>query len=150
MATEQEKADLSRTRGTIAAGISDAGEKRRFIAAQGESEAKGQDKTSELSQDAFNKRNQLTVLGSMKRGGTAKKTGPYLLHAGEKVSPSQLRGGAKKLSPTSMKGSAMMGRNHNLDAKCEFKSGVQDGRKEDDGSPLVKTNRAAVPRKRNL
>lgn len=39
-----------------------------------------------------------------------------------------LHGGAKKLSPSSMKGEGLMGRNHNLRHKADFASGKQDAR----------------------
>jgi hypothetical protein len=124
MATEQEKADLSKTRGTTAAHISDPAERRSYIAAQGNAEAKGgEDKTPELRQADFNKRNELAAIGSMKRGGTAKRSGPYLLHAGEKVKAGNLFGGSERVSPKSMKGLALLGRNSNLDIKKAFKSG---------------------------
>lgn len=87
-ATEQEKADVSRSRGVTAAHIPDAAEKRDYIAAQGKAESKGMDKTPELKQQDFNERNKLAVLGSMKKGGSVKKTGLYQLHAGEHVIPS--------------------------------------------------------------
>jgi Family of unknown function (DUF6496) len=86
--SEQEKADVSKARGVTAAHIQDPAEKKRFIAEQGNQEAKGRDVTPQLSQDNFNKRNQLAVLGSMKKGGTIKKTGLYKMHAGEHVIPS--------------------------------------------------------------
>lgn len=122
-ATEQEKADLSKTRGVTAAHISDPGERRDYIAAQGASETKGKDQTADLKQADFNKRNELAAIGSMQHGGTATKAGPYLLHAGEKVSPGGIFGGSERVSPSSMKGEAMLGRNNNLDEKKAFKMG---------------------------
>lgn len=89
MATEQEKADLSIDRGKVAAHIPDSTAKREYIAKQGNLEAAGKDKTSELSQDNFNKRNQLTVEGSMKKGGMVPKTGLYQMHEGEFVVPKE-------------------------------------------------------------
>lgn len=104
-ATEQEKADLSKTRGVTAAHIPDAAEKRDYIAAQGKAESKGMDKTPELKQQDFNKRNELTVLGSMKKGGIIKKTGLYKMHENEIVlpSPDVLTGKAPKHEPGAKK-----------------------------------------------
>jgi hypothetical protein len=87
MATEQEKANLSADRGKVAAHISDPAEKRDYIAKQGNAEAAGKDKTTDLAQENFNKRNQLVVEGSMKKGGSVGKTGLYQLHEGEFVVP---------------------------------------------------------------
>lgn len=104
-ATEQEKADVSRSRGVTAAHIPDAAEKRDYIAAQGKAESKGMDKTPELKQQDFNKRNELTVLGSMKKGGIIKKTGLYKMHENEIVlpSPDVLTGKAPKQEPGAKK-----------------------------------------------
>jgi hypothetical protein len=122
-ATEQEKADLSKTRGTTAAHIADPAERRDYIAAQGKSETAGKDQTADLKQADFNKRNELVAIGSMEFGGTAKRSGPYLLHAGEKIQPGKLFGGSERVSPRSMKGQALLGRNDNLASKAAFKRG---------------------------
>jgi Family of unknown function (DUF6496) len=100
-ATEQEKADVSHSRGVTAAHIPDSASKRDYIAAQGNAESKGMDKTAEMKQGDFNKRNELTVLGNMKKGGSVKQTGLYRLHAGEHVipSPDVLTGLAAKTAP---------------------------------------------------
>jgi hypothetical protein len=87
--TEEEKAALANQRGKVAAYIPDAEQKKAFIYAQGNAEAKGKDNYSDLSQQTFNKRNELAVLGSMKKGGRVHVTGLYKLHAGEKVVPAK-------------------------------------------------------------
>jgi hypothetical protein len=103
--TEQEKADVSRSRGVTAAHIPDAAEKREYIAAQGKAESKGMDKTAELKQGDFDKRNQLVVEGNMKKGGIVPKTGLYKMHKNEVVLPSHdvLTGKAPKREPGAKK-----------------------------------------------
>jgi hypothetical protein len=122
-ATEQEKADLSKTRGVTAAHIPDAAEKRDYIAAQGKAESKGMDQTKELKQGDFNKRNELAVLGSMKKGGLIKKTGLYKMHKDEIVlpSPAVLTGKAPKTMPGGKKLKVQ-----SLKKNVTFKSKKQD------------------------
>ena len=87
MATELERASVSRQRGKVAAGMQPGEEKREFIAKQGQQEAKGKDDLGELSQEAYRQRNINAVQGSMKKGGVVPKTGVYKLHKGEHVVP---------------------------------------------------------------
>ena len=87
MATEQERAEMSKTRGQVGAGMKPGPEKRAFISKQGEQEAKGKDDLGELSQEAYRQRNINAVQGSFKKGGVVPKTGVYKLHKGEHVVP---------------------------------------------------------------
>ena len=86
MASEESRAALSRTRGEVAAGMSNQEAKKKFIARQGEEETKGKQDLSGLSEDAFRQRN-INVAGSFKKGGKVPKTGIYKLHKGETVTP---------------------------------------------------------------
>lgn len=52
--TEQDRANTTKLRGQVAAGISDPVEKRKFIYAQGE----GKMSDAELKQDAYDQRNR--------------------------------------------------------------------------------------------
>jgi hypothetical protein len=91
MADETERAAMSRTRGQVAAGMSDPDARRKFIARQGEEESRGKSDLAGLGQDAYRQRNVNTVQGSFKRGGRVKKTGVYKLHRGERVVPKRSR-----------------------------------------------------------
>lgn len=51
--SEEQRADTTRMRGIVAAGMSDQGEKKKFIAAQGE----GKMSDAELRGDAYRQRN---------------------------------------------------------------------------------------------
>ena len=96
---ESERAALSQKRGRLAAGIRDSEERKRFIARQGEDEAKGSrgmgmEKISaetaleEGRQTAGVDSSDTTrTLRSMKKGGVVKNTGAHLLHKGERVVP---------------------------------------------------------------
>lgn len=85
--TEQQKADLSKERGSTAAALAKQGhfkspdEEQKFISAQGDAEAKGQ-----LTSD---KAQQLKEQGTMsfKDGGIVPRTGLALVHKGETVIP---------------------------------------------------------------
>jgi hypothetical protein len=103
--SEQEKADVSKSRGVTAAHIPDSAAKREYIAKQGQAESKGMDKTPELKQEDFNKRNQLVVEGNMKKGGIVPKTGLYKMHKNEVVLPvpTVLTGEAPKRAPGAKK-----------------------------------------------
>ena len=90
MATEQERAQMSKTRGQVAASMPAGPERTKFISKQGEQEAKGKDDLSELGAEAYRQRNIQAVQGSMKKGGTVPKTGVYKLHKGEKVVPKHM------------------------------------------------------------
>jgi hypothetical protein len=90
--TEQEKAALSHKRGTLAAGIADPSARRTFVAAQGEVDRRGGNDieyTNLMKNTDREEENQAvsSVLGSRKHGGPIRKTGLYLLHAGEHVAP---------------------------------------------------------------
>lgn len=97
MPTEQERADVSHSRGVTAAHIPDPAERRNYIAAQGTAESKGQDKSPELKQQDEGKRNILAATGLM--------------------------GGNQPVSTRSMKGQALLGRNSNMAIKKAFKKG---------------------------
>jgi hypothetical protein len=90
MATELERASVSRQRGKAAAGMPAGPEKKEFISRQGNEEAKGKDDLGELSQEAYRQRNINAVQGSFKHGGMVPKTGAYKLHKGEKVIPKHM------------------------------------------------------------
>src|SRR3989449_11461510 len=91
---ESERAALSQKRGRLAAGIRDSEERKRFIARQGEDEAKGSrgmgmEKISaetaleEGRQTAGVDSSDTTrTLRSMKKGGVVKNTGAHLLKKG--------------------------------------------------------------------
>jgi hypothetical protein len=87
MATERQRADLSKRRGQAAAGITDSAARKTFIARQGQEEAKGGKDLTGLEQETSRERNRQAVLGSFKQGGTVPKTGNYKLHKDEKVIP---------------------------------------------------------------
>lgn len=87
--TEQQKADLSKARGALAANIKDPGAKKKFIAGSAEID-KNYDSAEQGASIESNRQNREAVkdvLGSFKKGGTVKKTGNYKLHEGEEVVP---------------------------------------------------------------
>lgn len=108
MPTEQEKAALSKKRGQAAALISDPEMKKKFIAAQGEAEAKGKGTAKPEEYEQMNKSAEDTMatggmntwvkpLGSFKKGTkSVPKTGAYVLHEGEKVTPEEKNPDSKK------------------------------------------------------
>lgn len=96
MPTEQERAETSKFRGQVASGIRDPEERRKFVARQGEEEARGKSDTAALSEDAFRQRNVNTVQGSFRKGGKVKKTGVYRLHKGERVVPRKSKRGRRR------------------------------------------------------
>lgn len=85
--TEQQRADLSKRRGQVAAGITDSAARKAFIARQGQEEAKGSKDTSGLESELYRERNRQAAQGSFQKGGTVPRTGNYKLHKGEKVVP---------------------------------------------------------------
>lgn len=105
--TEQEKAALSRKRGAAAATIKDPEQRRKFIAAQGESEYSGTANYPRLERQADDaigtggasedmKSNNLLNAGAAGSVATYKngtdyvpKTGLAMLHKGEKVIPAK-------------------------------------------------------------
>lgn len=95
MATEQEKADLSKKRGQAAATISDPDQKKKFVAAQGEAEKKGNANYEGLNKEADDTlatggTNIAAGVKSYKFGTNfVPKTGLALLHKGEKVTPAK-------------------------------------------------------------
>jgi hypothetical protein len=91
MATEKERAMMSKTRGQVAAGMRPGEEKREFIARQGREEARGREDMQSLEQEAYRQRNVNAVEGSMRKGGKVRKTGLYRLHRGERVVPKRTR-----------------------------------------------------------
>lgn len=95
--TEQEKADLSKQRGVAAATIKDPEERRKFIAAQGDTEAQKKGLPvldyQNLAKEAGNK----IALASYKKGtDKVPKTGTYKLHEGEAVLTKQENEARKK------------------------------------------------------
>jgi hypothetical protein len=82
MANEQDRADLSKSRGKYAAGIKNPEAKRAFIAEQGNKEAEARFINATIGKKAGYKTDPIT---SFKKGGKVKKTGVYKLHKGERV-----------------------------------------------------------------
>ena len=91
MATEFERAEISKRRGQVAAGMRPGEEKREFIARQGREEARGTEDLRSLDEEAYRQRNENAVQGSMRKGGKIRKTGLYRLHRGERVVPKRSR-----------------------------------------------------------
>lgn len=87
--TEQEKADLSKERGRVAARIADPDERRAFIAKQGDIEAKKKG-LPVLDKKNLTEAAQLADIRGYKKG-TMKvpKTGMAVLSKGEMVVPSK-------------------------------------------------------------
>ena len=88
--TEQERANMSKRRGVVAAGMDPGPKQREFVARQGEEERKGKENLQGLGEDAFRQQNLNAVKGSMKKGGMIPSTGVYKLHKGEKVIPKHM------------------------------------------------------------
>lgn len=93
MADETQKANLTKRRGALAAGMKDAGEKQKFIARSADADKKFDAVSNETegeeakqSREA-NVKQAAQVLGSYKKGGKVKETGVYELHEGEAVLP---------------------------------------------------------------
>lgn len=80
MPNEQNRAMLSKRRGQLAARITDSTKRREFVAAQGE----GKLSEEQIEADTMRETNK-QALQSYKKGGIVKRTGPALLHKGEKV-----------------------------------------------------------------
>jgi hypothetical protein len=100
MATEQEKAELSKRRGQAAAQITDPDQRRAFISAQGEAEKKGKGSASDADYQKLGKEaddtmatgglNKSVGLPSYKKGTDfVPKTGPAIIHRGEKIVPAK-------------------------------------------------------------
>lgn len=85
-ATEEQKAAVTATRGRQAAKIKDSDERKDYIAGSANVD---KDYQGTAEQTALKGKMQQTqeIMGSMKKGGTVPKTGPYKLHKGEKVIP---------------------------------------------------------------
>src|SRR2546426_8648789 len=110
---ESERAALSQKRGRLAAGIRDSEERKRFIARQGEDEAKGSRGMGmeKISAETALEQGRQTAgvdssdstrtLRSMKKGGVVRKTGAHLIHRGERVIPADEAEGEGK-RPESM------------------------------------------------
>ena len=96
MATEQDKASLSLTRGKQAAKMSHD-DAKDYIAGAGKID-KDYQGTAEETAGVSKKQQMQEVLGSMKKGGMVKATGLYKLHKGEKVVP---HGGSGRINRTS-------------------------------------------------
>jgi hypothetical protein len=87
---EQSRAAMSIERGKLAAGIKDPEARRRFIARQGNEEAKGKSNLSELEQENFRERNRQEAqktLDTLDTGGNVRRDGLYNLARGEQVLP---------------------------------------------------------------
>lgn len=81
--TEQQKADLSKRRGQAAATIGDPEERRKYVAKQGETEAKNK---GQLDPVSYNNMSTDAALKGYKDGTDyVSKTGPAVLHKGEAV-----------------------------------------------------------------
>lgn len=104
MPTEDERAELSKKRGRAAAYISDPKRRAKYGQKQGklESEGKLTDEDARIMRKSADetiasegKNVDSGVLGSYKKGGKVKKTGPYKLHKGEEVIPAHKVGKKK-------------------------------------------------------
>src|SRR5260370_7335807 len=93
MANEQEKADVTKRRGALAASMEDLGEKKKFIARSADVDKKFDAVSNETTGEGqkqyreSNVKEAAKVLGSYKKGGKVQKTGAYELHSGEAVLP---------------------------------------------------------------
>ena len=93
MANEQEKADVTKRRGALAASMQDPEEKKKFIARSADVDKKFDKVSNETTEEGqkqyrdSNMKEAAKVLGSYKKGGKVDKTGAYELHAGEAVLP---------------------------------------------------------------
>lgn len=97
--TEQDRAELAKQRGRIAATITDPKKRQAYVSAQGNEESRsrflfGNKKGGEIPRAMRTNSTTDTVLGSFKRGGKVKKTGLYKLHAKERVVPAKKGGKA--------------------------------------------------------
>lgn len=89
MASEESRAQMSKQRGQVAAGMKPGPERQAFIARQGTEEAKGKQDLPALGEEAFRQRN-IQAAGSYRSGGQVVKDGVYKLHKGETVVPNQM------------------------------------------------------------
>jgi hypothetical protein len=138
MPTEQERADLSRRRGQTAAGIKDSDQRRKFVAAQGETDRKGggDSEYAGLNQSNQNEQNKQALggmLGSMKHGGTVHKTGPYLLHEGETVVPKDKAMSKKNSKPKH--GIKHTHIEHHTDKSHTIRHSMMDGSEQSAATP---------------
>jgi hypothetical protein len=97
-ATEEQKANLTATRGRQAADIKDPEEKKKYIAGSANVDKDYQGTAEETAGEGKKLQTQ-AILGSMKKGGTIPKTGLYKLHKDEKVVPADK---AKTMAKKSM------------------------------------------------
>jgi len=101
---EQEAADLSKMRGQKAAEIKDPKRKQEFIAAQGKAEAKNKGKLSVIDKKHLTEE---ALMPQYKRGvKRVPKTGPAVLHKGERVIPASKNKYNKKKGKGKRKGRA--------------------------------------------
>jgi hypothetical protein len=105
MATEQDRANLTLTRGQQAAKMPHD-EAKRYIEGSAKVD-KDYQGTAEETAGASKRQQTQEILGSLKRGGMVKKTGAYKLHKGEKVIPSGMLAHGKNRNMV-RKGSAAM------------------------------------------
>ena len=89
MATEQERATLTTTRGKQAAKMSHD-EAKAYIAGSGKMD-KDYEGVAEETAGVGKKQQTQEILGSFKHGGRVGKTGAYKLHKGETVIPTGMR-----------------------------------------------------------
>lgn len=128
--SEQEKAELSKQRGQAAASIKDPEERRKFIAAQGDTEAKKKDLPvldyQQLSREASTQQ----AIGSYKKGtDNVPKTGNYELHEGEAVLTKKENEARKKkkhlhaITTTKAKDGSFVHEHHYKDSPDDEKTG---------------------------
>lgn len=103
MATEQEKAALTKSRGAVAAAISDPEKKRKFIADSGKMDKDFEGSKQELTDEGSrqyreaNEKAAADVMPKMHKGGVVKKDGPHNLQKGETVLPADEKKAVKVL-----------------------------------------------------
>lgn len=95
MATEQQKASLTQTRGAQAAQIKDPTEKKAYIAGSANVD-KDYDSTANATVVKSNELQRRAILGSMHTGGPVMADGAYNLKAGEHVLTAPEAAKAKK------------------------------------------------------
>jgi hypothetical protein len=97
MATEEEKAGLTRTRGQQAAKMSHE-EAKKYVAGSAKMDI-DYPAVAEETAGVGRKQEMKEVLGSFKQGGTVPATGNYKLHKGEKVIPVEMTPDYSRSSP---------------------------------------------------
>src|SRR5258708_4395631 len=138
MATEQDKADLTKVMGQTAAGIADKDKQRKFIASSSnmDKDFEGTKKSStDEGMRQFNAQQQKAVedvLPKLHKGGKVKKDGAYQLQKGETVLP---KGKSKSVSTDGLlsgmkkKAEAVEKKSEKKDDPGEKKSEKKDAKK---------------------